>query len=228
MEKENKKSLSCRITHHSSSRYSPYGRMRDIVVGYFNAPLYPGLRISGMTNGAGGFTLIVLLVVVLIIGILAAVAVPQYQKAVEKSRAAQGLAVLRAVYEAQKVYHMANGSYATTLDELSVDIPWTRNTYWSTSATDRRSNDDWALELYRSSDEVRAVTLGRLRGKYAGGAFGFVLDDPRKIWPTDQFLCIERKANGVIFEGNAGDYCTRLFKATLRDDANAMRIYTMP
>ena len=38
-------------THHSSSRYSPYGRMRDIVVGFFNAPLYPGLQISGMTSG---------------------------------------------------------------------------------------------------------------------------------------------------------------------------------
>ena len=49
--KNNKINLSSRITHHSSSRYSPYGRMRDIVVGYVNAPLYPGLQISGMTSG---------------------------------------------------------------------------------------------------------------------------------------------------------------------------------
>ena len=56
-----------------------------------------------------GFTLIELLVVVLIIGILAAVAVPQYQKAVKKSRAAQLDVYISAASKAIDAYLLKNG-----------------------------------------------------------------------------------------------------------------------
>ena len=70
------------------------------------------------------FTLIELLVVVLIIGILAAVALPQYQKVVWKSRGAQLLVAVQALHTAQKAYYLANGTWATTFDELSIEMPF--------------------------------------------------------------------------------------------------------
>ncbi len=73
-----------------------------------------------MLSNKKAFTLIELLVVVLIIGILAAVAVPQYQVAVYKSRLSQAFVLAKAIRDAQQVYHLANASYAKTLEELDV------------------------------------------------------------------------------------------------------------
>ena len=69
------------------------------------------------------FTLIELLVVVLIIGILAAVALPQYQKAVYKARAAEAVIMLKAITQSEEVYYMANGHYTSAITDLDVQVP---------------------------------------------------------------------------------------------------------
>lgn len=68
-----------------------------------------------------GFTLIELLVVVLIIGILAAVSLPQYQVAVAKSRMAAHLPILRSLQKAQELYYLANGTYAAGIRDLDIE-----------------------------------------------------------------------------------------------------------
>ena len=65
-----------------------------------------------------GFTLIELLVVVLIIGILAAVAVPQYQKAVEKSRLTEALQNINAIQTCFDLYRLENGLPSSGMVDL--------------------------------------------------------------------------------------------------------------
>ena len=92
----------------------------------------PRYQHSGMT-ASFGFTLIELLVVVLIIGILSAIALPQYQKAVSKARTTEALAVLPTLVQASNLYYLANGSWPDDVSKLDVDLP-----------TDRLSNN-WAF-----------------------------------------------------------------------------------
>ncbi len=70
-----------------------------------------------------GFTLIELLVVVLIIGILASIALPQYQLAVAKARLARNMSLLKAIHTAQNVYYFANNTYSADPSEWDIDLP---------------------------------------------------------------------------------------------------------
>lgn len=172
-----------------------------------------------------GFTLIELLVVVLIIGILASIALPQYQKVVEKSKASQAIAIIRTIADAQENYHMANGTYARHFDELAVDIPWTGNTRISshTSSGEARSNDDWSVQLYSESVGI-GIIVGRISGPYTGGRFLYVLDAANYDLPTHTLLCVE----GSTFTGSAGDYCQKIWGAPRKIRGTGIRYYQMP
>ena len=68
----------------------------------------------------GGFTLIELLVVVLIIGILAAMALPQYFKAVERSRMTEAVTLMDSIAKAQRRKFLQTNHYASRFEGLDV------------------------------------------------------------------------------------------------------------
>lgn len=92
-----------------------------------------------------GFTLIELLVVVLIIGILSAVALPQYTKAVEKSRATEAQTMLANVLTAEQIYKMAQGKYSTDLTVLDLQLPTTGTNAEAVAGTVKTKNFNFAV-----------------------------------------------------------------------------------
>ena len=97
-----------------------------------------------------GFTLIELLVVVLIIGILSAVALPQYRRAVVKSRYATLKAAGNALTTAQQVYFLENGEYSCEFDNLSISLPPAANCY----IVSRGGCTNWGCSLRKNGKEM--------------------------------------------------------------------------
>lgn len=95
-----------------------------------------------MKTSKQGFTLIELLIVVVIIGILAAIAIPKFTTAREKAFIAASKSDLRNLANLQEVYHNINYSYGSNLaavgftnsDGVTVSVAEATGTGWSASA----------------------------------------------------------------------------------------------
>lgn len=165
-------------------------------------------------NGRNAFTLIELLVVVLIIGILAAVAVPQYQKTVWKSRNVQFKTLLSSLEQAQKTYYLANGSYAKNFDELDVDLPFEKATSslcgisFAHDTDSIRKGKDFEILITNSGYFIGVWT----KGKYQCGGFQT---------STNRWLCIEK-------EGYAENFCTQLEKSSFSFSSGGFKHYNLP
>ncbi len=170
---------------------------------------------SGRTAflGVRAFTLIELLVVVLIIGILAAIALPQYQKAVEKARLATWMPLVRAIYDAEETHYLATGTYTTDLEVLSIQIPVTDNCQYRKNDTEGYyiCNGNY-VGVFNNTAQYHNDNIAYMH--YFMDIDG---DIPRKkgeIWcfaKTEKYFNICKSlGTGTEFEGNAWKYQWRL------------------
>ena len=112
-----------------------------------------------------GFTLIELLVVVLIIGILAAIALPKYNKAVLKARAMEGFLIAKAVARVNDRYFLENGKYSDDMNELDISIQGTpsnlNNAQDGFNRVKTKNFDVGAAPYYNMKGLVNGLPIGQ-------------------------------------------------------------------
>ena len=173
-----------------------------------------------MIKSKAGFTLIEILVVVIIIGVLAAIALPQYQKAVWKSKNVQLKILVDTIRKAQTAYYLANGQYAGNLTDLGIDLPkWTSvesgSPYFNTSGEKDSARYNNQILIGISASYIGYALWNS--GPYQGAGF--------RAKGNEDTVCIERL--GDLYNVR-GKFCAQIEQAIYKDSSSTFQIYTMP
>ena len=158
-----------------------------------------------------GFTLLEMLVVVLIIGILASIAIPQYQMAVTKAKVASILPLMRRWKDALQEYKLQHGHYGNNTDgwpdadTLGVNWPsdWECTSEWKVEC----SNDYW--HCYANETGIGEVTCTHDADDGGFWIGMFQADDPEENY-RDKVIC-----NGT---GSGKKVCKALSSNVLYED----------
>ena len=146
----------------------------------------------------GAFTLIELLIAVLIIGVLAAVAVPQYKHAVLKSRVSSVIPLAQSLAKAQEVRWLHNGEYADALNQLDVS-PAEGTTNVTLSPKDRFK---YVLAYHQDVPNVHYIVYQNHSPEFANNVHCEAkTDDAQALWVCEKGLGGKKLDSGRITKG---------------------------
>ena len=161
-----------------------------------------------------GFTLIELLIAVLIIGILAAISVPQYQKVIWKSKAKIMQQQFMELAKEEELYFLMNGRYAVEYNQLDIDfgLPYRQGVSIRPASN---GGVDWSF-IIENKDYVFGVTANGLlpmfistavfqSGPYTGCGFRYVHNSGGDShYKNGTLYCIESFMEGKFCTGILG------------------------
>jgi len=164
-----------------------------------------------------GFTLLELLVVILIIGILAAVALPQYQRTVTNAKAAQMYEAVSTMARAAQTYYAVQNAWPSKFDDLDIDYELTKDTssVCGSSVGEVKYNNEFEFLVGASSD-INQVSVRLRDGPYKCTGFSVFFYAPTSPNIENKLLCYERpKSKGNRgSKNNRGDFCEKVMGYT--------------
>ncbi len=133
-----------------------------------------------------GFTLVELLVVVLIVGVLSALALPQYTTAIERARASEALTLMEAVQGAAERYRFQHDTWPLDFSELDVSIPFVED------STTERGGKNFSLQIGTTSSTTYYIVATRLKLSDEQGGYALrtkMVDDAANETITSTRYC---------------------------------------
>jgi prepilin-type N-terminal cleavage/methylation domain len=115
-----------------------------------------------------GFTLVEVLIVVIIIGILASIGIPQFAASIEKAKGGEARAGLGHIQTGEKVYYAENEIYTSNLSELDITLT---NKYWTFTITPGSPAVTYVAQAMRnggtySGDTITMNEIGTIAGNW--------------------------------------------------------------
>lgn len=141
-----------------------------------------------MTNK--GFSLMELLTVVLIIGILTAIALPGYNRGVEKARATEAMEGVKHLNDAVYAYAAERSACPPSFQKLLITMPGTLN------------SDGTQVEAKYFTYYLNSATNAKIPGTGCGGVVAQRKNGTYKIWNPYKVINADTKARSLACTGN--------------------------